>query len=140
MQFSSVRTQLHVWFLLLLKSRSFLNLANSIDRYQGYASCQQLSSHMCLSAYIRAHEPLRSLLIPGNVTQTASAPCLSKTIVESGHFTSPDLLIAHARQQDTVCLIVRTSLGYNLLPKKREQTALLCSRNMSYKLVDWLTK
>lgn len=47
---------------------------------------------------------LRSWLILV-VSQTASAPCLSKVIVESGHFCSPDPMLAHARQQDTVCLM-----------------------------------
>ncbi|MCJ1457883.1 hypothetical protein MMC28_008252 [Mycoblastus sanguinarius] len=36
---------------------------------------------------------------------TATAPCLSRVIINSGHFTNKDPLIAHARQQDTVCLM-----------------------------------
>ncbi|KAA6406716.1 MAG: hypothetical protein FRX48_09439 [Lasallia pustulata] len=37
--------------------------------------------------------------------KTCTAPSVSKVICETGHFTNPDPLLAHARQQDTVCLM-----------------------------------
>ena len=49
-------------------------------------------------------DDVRYLLTP-DVTQTCTAPILSKVIVESGHFCNPDPMLAHARQQETVCLM-----------------------------------
>ena len=42
--------------------------------------------------------------------QTATAPCLSKVIVDSGHFTSADPFISHGRQQDTVSLMTQMQI------------------------------
>ncbi|CAD6593201.1 MAG: hypothetical protein ASARMPREDX12_006932 [Alectoria sarmentosa] len=39
--------------------------------------------------------------------KTATAPCLSKVIVNSGHFTNTDVLISHGRQQHTVSLMTQ---------------------------------
>ena len=49
-------------------------------------------------------QPVRTLLTR-EVIQTCTAPAVSKVICETGHVTNPDPLLAHARQQDTVCLM-----------------------------------
>ena len=81
-------------FYALLSTYLVANIFGSQGRYRRGA----------IPAAYRVLDPVRYLLT-AEVTQTCTAPILSRVIVESGHFCNPDPMLAHARQQDTVCLM-----------------------------------